>query len=169
MMSNGHNHSAGLRWNADLTWSVTCIVMRGGSSLFLVTPKCRMSEKNIQYCLLSLVIPVTINHSVSSRIHSRPHKKTSAVWKYPAMIPFWTQPPSFLSLMMHHGFKSRFCSLCHSRRVAALASPKADAGSTGARAGAVFAPGAPGAILLDLIWVFPHAVTFVAPLERDSG
>lgn len=57
----------------------------------------------------------------------------------------------------------------NSRRAAALPRPEADSGSTGARAGAILAPGAPGAVLLDLIRVLPHAVTFVAPLQRRTG
>lgn len=169
--SNGHKFSAGLKWNADdrsddrsdvLSWEED-------SLFFLWLRNAACQRKNIQYRLLlrwfqSQLIP----HygSVSRiRIHSRPHTKTSAVWKYP-WFPFGLSSLPYFSFVMHHRIKSRFCRLCHSRRVAALASPKADTGSTGARAGPVFAPGAPGAILLDLVWVFPHAVTFVAPLEK---
>lgn len=56
----------------------------------------------------------------------------------------------------------------HLRRVVALTSPETNSSSTGARAGAVLAPGAPGAVLFDLVGVFPHAVTFVAPLQRKE-
>lgn len=67
-----------------------------------------------------------------------------------------------------HRIKS-CCCYCHSRWVVALACPEANPSSTGARAGAIFAPGAPDAVLFDLIRVFPHAVTFVAPLQRMMG
>lgn len=56
----------------------------------------------------------------------------------------------------------------HLRRVVALTSPETNSSSTGARARAVLAPGAPGAVLFDLVGVFPHAVTFVAPLQRKD-
>ena len=59
--------------------------------------------------------------------------------------------------------------VAHLRRVGAETRPESNAGAAGARAGAVFAPGAPGPVLLDLIWVLPHAVTFVAPLQRTTG
>ena len=52
------------------------------------------------------------------------------------------------------------------RRTGALAGADADPGSTGPRAGAVLAPVAPGPVLLHLVGVLPHAVTFVAPLRR---
>lgn len=64
--------------------------------------------------------------------------------------------------------KLHLVAFCHLRWVVALTCPEANSGSTGARAGTIFTPGAPGAILLDLIWVFPHAVTFVAPLQRTA-
>ena len=56
----------------------------------------------------------------------------------------------------------------YSRRVVALPRPEADSGPAGAGAGAVFAPGAPGAVLLHLVRVLPHAVALVAPLQREE-
>lgn len=56
----------------------------------------------------------------------------------------------------------------YSRRVVALPRPEANSSSAGARARAEFAPGAPGTVLPHLIGVLPHAVTFVAPLQRRS-
>lgn len=50
------------------------------------------------------------------------------------------------------------------RWVVALAGAEADSHATASRAGAEFTPRAPDAILLHLVGVLPHAVTFVAPL-----
>lgn len=63
---------------------------------------------------------------------------------------------------------SPLCFL-HSRWVIALTHPEANSGPTGARAGAVLAPGSPGSVLFDLVGVLPHAVTFVAPLQTETG
>lgn len=51
-------------------------------------------------------------------------------------------------------------------RIVALARSKANAGSAGPRAGAEFGPGSPVAVLLQLVHVLPHAVTFIAPLRE---
>lgn len=53
-------------------------------------------------------------------------------------------------------------------RVVALAGSEADARPAGARAGAKLAPGTPGSILLHLVGILPHAVTFVAPLRWEG-
>lgn len=53
-------------------------------------------------------------------------------------------------------------------RVVALAGSEADTRSTGARAGAILAPDTPGSILLHLVGILPHAVTFVAPLQVEG-
>lgn len=52
--------------------------------------------------------------------------------------------------------------------IVALARSEANSSSTGSWAGAKFCPGSPVAILLQLVSILPHAVTFVAPL-RENG
>lgn len=60
------------------------------------------------------------------------------------------------------------CSVDNIHRVVALAGSESDARPAGARAGAILAPGAPGSILLHLVGILPHAVTFVAPLQGEG-
>lgn len=55
------------------------------------------------------------------------------------------------------------------RRVVALPCSEADAHAAAPRAGAKFTPRAPGSVLLHLVGVLPHAVTFVAPLQEKQG
>lgn len=58
---------------------------------------------------------------------------------------------------------SRNCG-SYSRGIIALACSKTNTSSTRPRTGAKFGPRPPVAILLLLVSVFPHAVSFIAPL-----
>ena len=54
----------------------------------------------------------------------------------------------------------------HSRGIIALACSKTNTGSTCPRTGAKFGPRPPVAILLLLVSILPHAVSFIAPLRE---
>lgn len=57
----------------------------------------------------------------------------------------------------------------YSRGIIALACSKTNTGSTRPRTGAKFGPRPPVAILLLLVSILPHAVSFIAPLTETKG
>lgn len=69
----------------------------------------------------------------------------------------------FLFIIIHHYISTKG----NIRRVVALAGSETDTRPTGTRTGAILAPIAPDPILLHLVGILPHAVTFVAPLKEE--